>query len=120
MPHRSAGTHGGPTRCRTDSRSAPLHHRLFDHGAITVREDLRVRVARASAGSSARYLFKELDGQELRLPVDQQFFPGREHLRWHHARVFQGRQLAVGTSHFCNCRALEKDEVKSYNRVLRN
>jgi hypothetical protein len=27
-----------------------------------------VRVARALAGSSARHLFKEVDGQDLRLP----------------------------------------------------
>jgi predicted restriction endonuclease len=67
-----------------------LHHRLFDHGAITVREDLRVRVARALAGSSARELFQELDGQPVRLPVDPQFYPSREHLRWHNAQVFQG------------------------------
>jgi putative restriction endonuclease len=68
-----------------------LHHRLFDHGAITVREDLRMRIARALAGSSARSLFNELDGQEMRLPVDQQFYPSREHLRWHHFQVFQGQ-----------------------------
>ena len=37
-----------------------LHHRLFDHGAITVRETLRVQVARALAGRSARELFKGL------------------------------------------------------------
>jgi predicted restriction endonuclease len=47
-----------------------LHHRLFDHGAITVREDLRVRVARSLAGRSARDLFKELGGQRARLLVD--------------------------------------------------
>ena len=68
-----------------------LHHRLFDHGAITVREDLRVRVARALAGTSARDLFEDLDGQPVRLPVDQRFYPSREQLRWHHAQVFQGR-----------------------------
>jgi hypothetical protein len=34
-----------------------------------VREDLRVRVARALAGSSARDLLKDLDGQAVRLPV---------------------------------------------------
>jgi putative restriction endonuclease len=69
-----------------------LHHRLFDHGAITVREDLRVRVARSLAGSSARDLLRTLDGQAVRLPVDEQFYPSREHLRWHHAQVFQ-RQI---------------------------
>jgi putative restriction endonuclease len=82
--------HGGPDEVPNGLALCALHHRLFDHGAITVREDLRLRVARALAGSSARDLFKELDGQALRLPVDQQFYPSREHLRWHHAQVFQG------------------------------
>jgi putative restriction endonuclease len=68
-----------------------LHHRLFDHGAITVREDLRLRVARTLAGSSARHLFDELDGQAVRLPIDRQFHPNPEHLHWHHTQVFQGQ-----------------------------
>jgi predicted restriction endonuclease len=50
-----------------------------------------VRVARALAGSSARDLLEDLDGQPVRLPVDEQFYPNREHLRWHHAQVFQGQ-----------------------------
>jgi putative restriction endonuclease len=83
--------HGGPDEVPNGLALCALHHRLFDHGAITVREDLRVRVARALAGSSARALVKELDGQELRLPVDQQFYPSREHLRRHHAQAFQGQ-----------------------------
>ena len=38
--------------------------------------------------------------QAVRLPVDEEFYPSYEHLRWHHAKVFQGRHLAIGTSHF--------------------
>ena len=83
--------HGGPDEVPNGLALCALHHRLFDHGAITVREDLRVRVARSLAGSSARDLFKDLDGQPVRLPVDEQFYPSREHLRWHHAQVFQGQ-----------------------------
>jgi predicted restriction endonuclease len=72
-------------------RSAPCTIACLTTGAITVREDLRVRVARGLAGSSARELFKDLDGQPMRLPIDQQFYPSREDLRWHHAQVFQGQ-----------------------------
>jgi len=68
-----------------------LHHRLLDHGAITVGEDLRVRVARSLAGSSARGLLEDTDGQEIRLPVDQQLYPDQGHLRWNNAEVFKGR-----------------------------
>jgi HNH endonuclease len=84
--------HGGPDEVPNGLALCALHHRLFDHGAITVREDLRVRVARALAGSSARDLFQNLDGQPVQLPVDEQFYPSREHLRWHHAQVFQGQK----------------------------
>jgi hypothetical protein len=45
---------------------------------------------------SARDLFKDLDGQPVRLPVDEQFYPSPEHLRWHHAQVFQGQILPAG------------------------
>jgi putative restriction endonuclease len=83
--------HGGPDEVPNGLALCALHHRLFDHGAITVREDLRVRVARALAGTSARDLFKELDGQPVRLPVDHQLYPNGEHLCWHHAQVFQGQ-----------------------------
>jgi putative restriction endonuclease len=68
-----------------------LHHRLLDHGAITVGEDLRVRVARSVAGNSARGLLEQIDGQEIRLPVDPQLYPDPGHLQWHHAEVFKGR-----------------------------
>jgi putative restriction endonuclease len=81
--------HGGPDEVPNGLALCALHHRLFDHGAITVREDLRVRVTRALAGRSARDLFKDLDGYPVRLPVDQQFYPRREHLRWHHAQMFK-------------------------------
>jgi hypothetical protein len=50
-----------------------------------------VRVARSLTGSSARDLLRTLDGQAVRLPVDEQFYPSREHLRWHHAQVLQGQ-----------------------------
>jgi putative restriction endonuclease len=83
--------HGGPDEVPNGLALCALHHRLFDHGAITVREDFRVRVARALAGSSARTLFEDLDGQPVGLPVDQQYYPSREHLRWHHVQVFQGQ-----------------------------
>lgn len=83
--------HGGPDEVPNGLALCALHHRLFDHGAITVREDLRLRVARTLAGSSARHLFDELDGQAVRLPIDRQFHPNPEHLHWHHTQVFQGQ-----------------------------
>ena len=81
--------HGGPDEVPNGLALCALHHRLFDHGAITVREDLRVRVA--LAGRSARDLFKDLDSQPVQLPVDQEFYPSRDHLRWHHREVFKGQ-----------------------------
>lgn len=83
--------HGGPDEVPNGLALCALHHRLFDHGVITVRQDLRLRVARALAGGSARNLLEELDGHPVRLPVDQPFYPKPEHLRWHHAEVFKGQ-----------------------------
>ena len=53
-------------------------------------EDLRVRVARSLAGSSAQG-FEETDGEEIWLPVDPQLYPDLGRLRWHHAEVCKGR-----------------------------
>jgi HNH endonuclease len=83
--------HGGPDEVPNGLALCALHHRLFDHGSITVREDMRARVSRALAVNSARDLCENLDGQAVRLPGDAQFYPSREHLRWHHAQFFQGQ-----------------------------
>jgi hypothetical protein len=53
-------SHGGPDEV---PNGLALHHRLLDHGAITVGEDLRVRVPRSLAGSSARGLLEKRDGE---------------------------------------------------------
>ena len=76
---------GGPDEVPNGLALCALHDRLLDHGAITVR------VARSLAGSSARDLFEETDGQEIRLPIDRQLYPDLGHLRWHHAEVFKRR-----------------------------
>ena len=47
-------------------------------------------MARSLAGSSARDLFEETDGQEIRLPIDPQLYPDLGHLYWHHTEVFEG------------------------------
>ena len=66
-----------------------LHHRLLDHGAITVGEDLRCGWL-GPAGTSARGLLEKLDAQEIRLPIDGSSSPpGYSHL--HHREVFKGR-----------------------------
>jgi putative restriction endonuclease len=87
-------SHGGPDQVPNGLALCALHRRLLDHGAITVNEDLRVRVARSVAGSSARGLLEEFDRQEIRLPVDRQLYPNPGHLHWHHSEVFKGRVSA--------------------------
>ena len=83
-------SHGGPDEVPNGLALCALHHRLLDHGAITVGEDLRVRVARSVAGASARGLLEETDGQDIRLPIERQLYPNQGHLRWHHREVFKG------------------------------
>ena len=43
--------HGGPDEVPNGLALCALHHRLFDHGAITMREDMRLRVARTLRGA---------------------------------------------------------------------
>ena len=82
--------HGGPDVVSNGIALCALHHRLFDHGVITVLGDYRVRLASAVSGISARSLAIELDGKRIRLPIDQRLHPASEHIRWHHAQVFHG------------------------------
>jgi putative restriction endonuclease len=83
-------SHGGPDEVPNGLALCALHHRLLDHGAVTEGEDLRVRVSRSLAGSSARGLLEKLDGQEIQLPVVPQLYPDLGHLRWHHTELFKG------------------------------
>jgi putative restriction endonuclease len=73
--------HGGPGEVSNGLALCALHHRLFDHGAITMREDLQGAGRAGPGGKLGADLFKNLDGQTVRLPVYQQFYPSREHLR---------------------------------------
>lgn len=82
--------HGGPDEVVNGLALCALHHRLFDHGAITVAEDLWLMVSRSVAGNSARPMLEQLEGQQLRLPIDRALHPDPDHLRWHHMQVFQG------------------------------
>jgi putative restriction endonuclease len=82
--------HGGPDQVSNGLALCALHHPLFDHGAVTEGEDMRVRVSRSLAGSSARGLLEKLDGQEIQLPVVPQLYPDLVHLRWHHTELFKG------------------------------
>jgi putative restriction endonuclease len=58
--------HGGPDEVPNGLAPCALHHRLFDHGVLTVREDLRLRVAAALSGNSARGLLEGLEGRAMR------------------------------------------------------
>jgi putative restriction endonuclease len=67
-------------------------HRLFDLGYVTIRPDLRFAVSRRLRDEYANgRTYYELDGREIRLPVDQAAQPDRELLAWHEAEVFQAR-----------------------------
>lgn len=83
----------GASPNQTDATSVSSDRQIllarFD-SVITLREDLRLRVARRVAGSSARNLLELLDGQAVRLPIDRQLHPNPQHLRWHHGQVFKG------------------------------
>lgn len=60
----------------------PTLHRAFDRHLLRIDEDYRVRVAmsfRELSGGSHGLL--QFDGQQLRLPERQEWWPGRENLR---------------------------------------
>ena len=77
------------------SNGIPLRrdlHRLFDLGYVTVRPDLRFAVSRRLRDEFANgRVYYELDGREIRLPVDASERPGTELLAWHEAEIFRDR-----------------------------
>jgi putative restriction endonuclease len=67
-----------------------MHHKLFDYGAFTLTEDLRLMASATIAGSNAldRSLL-EFHGKLIHVPRDPALRPDPRHVRWHSREIFK-------------------------------
>jgi len=82
---------GGPDIETNGIALCALHHKLFDRGAFTVSQDMKVQVSENANGTTG---FKEwlLDfhNKPLNPPQAKTYFPIPQYLHWHVREVFKG------------------------------
>ncbi len=68
-----------------------LHHKAFDAGLLTIKDDMTVQVSRDHAETSGEFFSSAIvayDGRHIRLP--EKFTPSRDFLAYHREHIFQG------------------------------
>lgn len=66
------------------------HHKLFDYGAFTVRQDRAVLVSELVNGVVAlEQVLKCFHGKPIRPAINPAYYPAGEHLDWHRKQVFK-------------------------------
>lgn len=80
----------GPDTVPNGLALCALHHKLFDRGALTVREDGTLAVSPLVNGAEAteRWLVA-FDGRAIEGPRESADVPDPEHLAWHRREVFR-------------------------------
>ena len=83
--------YGGTSEVRNGLALCVLHHKLFDLGSFTVRDDLRVSVSQHLTGKGKEMAIGQYDGERLYVPagLDSGYHPAPEYLGWHRGQVFK-------------------------------
>jgi putative restriction endonuclease len=83
-------THDGPDHVTNGVALCALHHRLFDHGVLTIDLDRRICVAESVNGEHADKVTAH-HGKPASDPHTSDAKPAENFLKWHHRNVFKGR-----------------------------
>ena len=70
-----------------------LHHKLFDRGAFTLSDQLKIRVSEHVDKTSVGFeeWLKQFDGQEINFPPRKHiYYPNEDYTGWHLKEVFKG------------------------------
>jgi putative restriction endonuclease len=81
---------GGPDNVNNGLSLCVVHHKLFDLGAITVDEAMKVRVSERVVGDWGRKLQDEYHKQEIFHPRSDTMLPSLQYLQWHNTQIFKG------------------------------
>lgn len=82
---------GGPDMENNGIALCSLHHKLFDRGAFTISENMKLKVSEIAHGTSG---FQEwllaFHDSEIRPPQRQSYYPESHFVQWHVREVFKG------------------------------
>jgi putative restriction endonuclease len=68
-----------------------LHHRLFDRGAFTVTQDMKLKVSEIAHGTTGfREWLLVFHDKEIWPPQRQSYYPEPNFVKWHVREVFKG------------------------------
>jgi putative restriction endonuclease len=81
---------GGPDVEVNGLALCSTHHKLFDMGAFTLNEDLRLLVSDEVNGSGANEWLLQHHGKPIRPPQKKAFYPSPDFTLWHVKEVFKG------------------------------
>jgi putative restriction endonuclease len=82
---------GGPVTEENGVALCALHHKLFDRGAFTLSQDMKIKVSDQTHGTKgfSEWLMAYL-GRKLNPPQRPSYFPKPQFTNWHFKEVFQG------------------------------
>ncbi len=82
---------GGPDTEKNGVALCALHHKLFDRGAFSLTEEMKIEVSDRAYGTQG---FKEwlmaFHGKEIKRPQHPYYYPEPQFIKWHLSEVFQG------------------------------
>lgn len=84
---------GGPDGETNGLCLCSAHHILFDRGAFTIDEELKIRVSDRITGTLTDDVLGKYNNTKIRLPQRESQYPGIEFLDWHKRQVLVGEVL---------------------------
>lgn len=81
---------GGPDEVANGLALCVIHHKLFDLGALTVDEDMNIRVSERVVGDWGRKLNDEFHQKPIAEPRSHEMAPAPQYIRWHNEQIFKG------------------------------
>ncbi len=83
-------SHQGPNSISNGIALCSLHHRLFDGGAFSLSDNLKVEVSRHATGDGKHEWLDRFDRKEIYLPAENAQRPADQFIEWHRKEVYRG------------------------------
>ena len=82
---------GGPDTEVNGIALCVLHHKLFDRGAFTISDDMKILVSTLAYGTVGfQEWLMNFHGNKITPPQRKSYYPDREFVDWHISEVFRG------------------------------
>ncbi|MDF1537243.1 MAG: HNH endonuclease, partial [bacterium] len=84
----------GPDEIQNGIALCTIHHKAFDRGAISLSPDYKLLVSENVIGEYwADKLFRNYSGNQIKLPISENYYPEGKHISWHMKEVFRAPAL---------------------------